>query len=172
MRLSFFWLFGICFICHLFRTIYMVLQSKQNLKYLNKSLYFLMFINMVVLWISWFKMCERDPYYLTLPSGSWWIGLGIFVIGIVMFFVSLIQLRAFEHTKRLVTTGVYRKIRHPMYFAFIMWLIGYPVFLQARLTLISAFIWIPNVLIWMHLEEKKLIKKFPDYSAYQKKTWF
>jgi protein-S-isoprenylcysteine O-methyltransferase Ste14 len=132
----------------------------------------IIFANMFLLWISWFQMCEVDPYYLSLPSGTWWIGLGLFALGVILFFVSLFQLRGFENTKRLVTNGVFGKIRHPMYLAFILWLVGYPIFLQAKLSLLSAIIWIPNVLIWRYFEEKELLEKFPGYSDYQEKTWF
>lgn len=72
---------------------------------------------------------------------------------------------------RLVTTGPYRWIRHPMYTA----VLGYTLALV--LDCFSA----PRLLAWMALvvvllrklafEERVLAERFAEYRAYQKRTW-
>jgi protein-S-isoprenylcysteine O-methyltransferase Ste14 len=72
----------------------------------------------------------------------------------------------------LITKGIYSKIRHPMYFGFILWLIGFPIFFGALFSCILSFLFIVNVLFWRYLEEKELEKRFPSYPDYKKTTIF
>ena len=59
-----------------------------------------------------------------------------------------------------------------MYLGFIIWIIGFPVYMNAAFTLASAIIWIPHILYWKVSEEKQLEQEFKDYQQYKKKTWF
>ena len=77
-----------------------------------------------------------------------------------------------EKTTVIVDNGIYGLIRHPMYFGFIIWIIGFPMFTNAAFTLASAIIWIPQILYWKISEERQLVKKYKDYAEYKKQTWF
>jgi protein-S-isoprenylcysteine O-methyltransferase Ste14 len=72
----------------------------------------------------------------------------------------------------LITTGIYSKIRHPMYLGFILWSIGFPIFFGALFSFILSFLFIGNILFWRYLEEKELIERFADYQEYKKTTIF
>jgi protein-S-isoprenylcysteine O-methyltransferase Ste14 len=88
--------------------------------------------------------------------------------------VALAQLgRSFSvmaESRRLVTTGPYRFLRHPLYLAEEIAMIG--VFLQfaSRWTALLLAIQIAFQLRRMHNEELVLIASFPEYTAYQRTT--
>jgi protein-S-isoprenylcysteine O-methyltransferase Ste14 len=154
------------------RTIYEILKHKQVLVP-NKLSFILMFINMILLWVSWFLLCKNDIYKIDLPSLTIYIGLLISVLGLIMFLTALFTIKTLEsYEGDLITTGIYSKIRHPMYLGFICWLIGFPLIFDAIFSLIFSFIFICNVLFWRYLEEKELLGRFPTYADYRKKTIF
>ncbi len=75
------------------------------------------------------------------------------------------------HITHLITTGVYRFVRHPMYSADIVLAWGVAV----AYPLVSVFfsvLWLTVVMIvWSYVEEAALIKKFGDeYLSYQETT--
>jgi protein-S-isoprenylcysteine O-methyltransferase Ste14 len=88
--------------------------------------------------------------------------------------VALAQLgRSFSvmaESRRLVTTGPYRFLRHPLYLAEEIAMIG--VFLQfaSRWTALLLAIQIAFQLRRMHNEELVLTASFPEYTAYQRTT--
>lgn len=76
-----------------------------------------------------------------------------------------------HHIIKLVTTGVYSKIRHPIYSADIAFALG--VFcLYPTLNIFLSIIWVIIMLfIWIFLEEKSLTDIFKhEYSEYMKKV--
>lgn len=71
--------------------------------------------------------------------------------------------------KKLVKTGIYSKVRHPIYSADIIIAIG--IFLMfPNLKIMVSVIWLIGVLVfWTYLEEKALTKKFKEeYNNYKK----
>jgi len=67
----------------------------------------------------------------------------------------------------LVTDGIYSKIRNPMCLVFIPWLPGLPIFMQPLFTLVSARLWVPQILYWKNTEEKALEKRCSEYEKYE-----
>jgi protein-S-isoprenylcysteine O-methyltransferase Ste14 len=59
-----------------------------------------------------------------------------------------------------------------MYLAFIFWLLGYAVYSEGLISLIFAVIFSINVVFWKKSEEKNLMKFYPEYEEYIKKTFF
>jgi protein-S-isoprenylcysteine O-methyltransferase Ste14 len=122
---------------------------------------------------GWFGMCVTDPWKIVLPDIIRWLFLGIFIIGLVLAFGALIQLRGVENIQHLVVDGIFKKLRHPMYMGFIFWILGWSVYQGAILSLVIGFIAIGNILYWRSLEEKELAMHYSDvYRAYQQTTWF
>ena len=137
----------------------------------NKRFITTLLVTMFFLWFSWFWMCFNDPYQMNLPFWVRYTGLAFFIIGFFLFIFSHMKIRG-QETDKLITTGIYSKIRHPMYLGFIIWIIGFPIFMNAAFTLASAIIWIPQILYWRVSEERQLEKKYKDYQEYKKKAWF
>lgn len=71
---------------------------------------------------------------------------------------------------RLITSGPYRWVRHPMYDAVLLLLMPWAFFTERP---INAILWIALcVVLWCKAarEEKLLHHKYPEYAAYAKKT--
>ena len=75
-----------------------------------------------------------------------------------------------NHT--LITTGIYKNIRHPMYSAHIIWAIAQVMILPNWIAGFSFLIVLtPHIFIRMGVEEKMLIEQFSDeYQAYMKRS--
>jgi len=154
------------------RTVFNILTYNKNPLAENKKIVYLIYIVMGILWFSWFQMCFTDPIKMNFPDVIRYIGFLLFLIGVFLFIFSHIGLRGFKEKGELITSGIYSKIRNPMYLGFIIWIIGFPLFMQSLITLVSSVIWISFFIYWKILEEKDLEKKFKEYRDYKKKTWF
>lgn len=132
-----------------------------------------MFFNMLILWSSWVLLCNFDIYKINLPVVIRYLGLALFCLGIIAFLMGLFTIKSLEsYEGDLITKGIYSKIRHPMYFGFILWLLGFPIFFGALFSFILSFLFIGNIFFWRSLEEKELIERFPGYTDYKKTTIF
>ena len=168
----FYFLVVICVVTHVIRTIYEILKHRQVL-IPNKFSFIIMFINMLLLWVSWFLLCKIDIYKIDLPFFTVYLGIIISVLGLIMFLTALFTIKTLESYKGdLITSGIYSKIRHPMYLGFILWLIGFPIIFDAIFSMILSLAFICNILFWKHLEEIELFDRFPTYLDYKKKTIF
>jgi len=169
--LLFYIFFAVCFLCYAIRSSYYVLANRGSELAESKRFINILYIVMFLLWFAWFYMSFNDPYRMNLPSWVRYIGLALFILGVFFFIFSHMKIRG-QETDKLVTTGIYSKVRHPMYFGFIIWIIGFPIFTNAGFTLASSIIWIPQILYWRRSEENKLAKKYDNYQEYKRGTWF
>ena len=164
--------FGICFIGYAIRTAFNVLAYRKHPWAENKKIVTLVFIVMGILWFSWFSMCFNDPVKMIIPVWLRYLGLLFFLIGFFLFVISHRKMKGFEDKGGLVTSGIYSKIRNPMYLGFMIWIVGFPVFTRSLISLASSPIWIAFIFFWKILEEKDLERKYVEYKAYKRKTWF
>jgi protein-S-isoprenylcysteine O-methyltransferase Ste14 len=168
----FFILFIVCTFTHIIRTVYEILKHKNILKPTNHS-FIIILINMLLLWASWFALCGLDIHRFDLPDIIRYLGISLVGLGIIIFVISLLTIKTLEsYEGDLITRGIYSKIRHPMYFGFILWLIGMPVFFGNLLASALSLAFIANVLFWRHLEEIELENRFSAYKEYKKTTIF
>ena len=173
MNTEFLSLFLICLLCHIIRSLYEILKYQNKVSAANKLVFGMVFIDMCVLWSTWFMMPEVDSVKLTLPQFLRIAGLVLFIIGILLFVYTLVRLKTLDNYKGdLVQDGLFAIIRHPMYLGFIFWMVGYSVFQQSQTTLLTSTIWILNVFFWRYIEEKQLERKYPAFREYKKKTLF
>ena len=168
----FFVWFGVCLVCYAIRTVFNVMIYHKHPWLENKKIMRFIFLVMGILWYSWFSMCFSDPVRMSIPDWIRYAGFIFFLTGVFLFLFAHIKMRGFEDKGRLVMTGIYSKIRNPMYLGFIIWIIGFPVFTRSLITLASSVLWIAFILYWKKLEEKELMSRFDHYRAYMKKTWF
>jgi len=171
--LVFYIFFGICFICFAIRTSHHVLKNRGSELAENRKVIKILFVVMFFLWFGWHGMVFNDPYEMNLTSWLRYIGLAIFIIGISLFIIPHLKIKGVENQDRgLITGGIYSKLRHPMYFGFMLWIIGFSIFMDSLFTIASSVIWIPQFLYWGISEEKELEKKYEEYGEYKRKTWF
>lgn len=162
----------VCVITHIIRTIYEILKHRNQIKP-DKLSFVIVFINMMLLWISWFTLCSLDVYRIKLISIFRISGFLLVGVGMIVFLIALFTIKTLEsYEGELITKGIYSKIRHPMYLGFILWLIGFPIGFGAFFPFLLSFFFIANVLFWRYLEEKELEQRFPTYLDYKKTTFF
>jgi len=150
---------------------------KFQLKIFFKPAYDLMlvFLQFFIISLHFFKWEFLPQKQIIQASAfSYFLGILIIIIAFIMMLVSIKDLgRNLSPFPRpiinsnLVTTGIYRFMRHPMYYSLIFISIGvfiiklsiYYLFLTISLALIIKF--------KIALEEKYLINKFKNYLLYK-----
>ncbi len=108
-----------------------------------------------------------------------WYYLAIQIFGICLVIWSVFEMRKskinvspeLREGAKLIRSGPYRIIRHPMYLATLIFIL--PLILDyftiGRLALFTALIITLN--LKLTLEEKLLTESFPDYENYKKSSW-
>jgi len=112
------------------------------------------------------------PVYVAL-IGDALVVLGLF-INIIVFRENTFGGSTIEtvEDQKVITTGPYALVRHPMYAGVLVMMIGVPLALDAWLGLVAAALLLP-ALIWRILDEEKLLKKdLPGYKEYTQKVHY
>ncbi|MGH8288363.1 MAG: methyltransferase family protein [Steroidobacteraceae bacterium] len=113
-----------------------------------------------------------------LPWTAWRIaGIAIAAPAFVLFVAARIELgRAFSVQAKattLVTSGVYSRIRNPIYVFGALLILGIIIWTGRPLLLLLFVVLIPLQLVRARREERVLTAKFgAAYLEYKKKTWF
>jgi protein-S-isoprenylcysteine O-methyltransferase Ste14 len=119
-----------------------------------------------------FKYLDR-PLYPVIH----YIGVTIILLGAVLFSLIVInfgQIMTPNPVPRaaavLKTNGLYRIVRHPMYFTVLVLMLGVILYFQAFFSLL----WLPVLfgffVLKTKMEEKFLSKKYVDYTEYSSRT--
>ena len=120
----------------------------------------------------------KDPQNLRLLS-IWNIaGLIFFVVGLTIAFVAVFTLRRFYSSTlviledhQLITHGIYRFTRHPIYFGVLIAIMGAPVYAPSLYGFLILSLLIPIFLNRIRMEEEVLTEEFGDaYRTYRKAT--
>ncbi len=127
-------------------------------------------------------------YFLFSPSLAWfqmpfpnwlrWFGVGLGILSIPFLFwvhYSLdrdwsITLK-FQVDHQLITSGPYRRIRHPMYTALILYMLSWVLVSASLLILVYYAISVLLIAVRIPREERMMLEKFGDkYRAYMKQS--
>jgi len=115
---------------------------------------------------------------LTAPrEGNWYAGLALAAVCTPFWIAARRQLGASfsvrPEARHLVTTGIYSKIRHPVYVFGTPAVVGALVALLGWGAVIIAVIVVPVEVLRAHREEAVLVETFgAQYIAYRERTWF
>ena len=111
---------------------------------------------------------------------SWFnvVGLISFVFGVSMYLKARLTLGKFFseklrllETHKLVTSGIYRHIRHPIYAAEMLLLLGFTLMLNSLLGFLVMLLFVPLILIRIPFEEAMLKEACSQqYNDYIKQT--
>jgi len=120
----------------------------------------------------------RQPENLYTLSTLNILGLALFVIGMTIAFVAVFTLRrsysgalVIREDHQLITHGIYRYTRHPVYLGVIMAILGLPIFASSLYGLLIMLVLIPIFLYRIGMEERLLTEEFGDaYRDYQETT--
>ena len=106
-----------------------------------------------------------------------WISLIVLALGDYFWINGIIDLREnfsiLPKTRKLITGGIYKKIRHPIYLGQILAAFSWFILIRSLFLLIFVVGITIVLLIRSKDEEKLLIKRFgKKYIKYTKNTWF
>lgn len=118
---------------------------------------------------------QRAPADLSLANV---LGLSLFVGGMTIAFVALFTLKMSYSSSlvirvdhRLVTHGLYRRVRHPLYLGVLVAISGAPVYASSWLGGLVLAGLVPLILMRIRMEEALLVEHFGDaYREYRART--
>ena len=119
-------------------------------------------------------------YVLFRPSlhdGTLLVGFLLLIVGIFIRIIALLQLRhnfstavVIKENSRLVTDGLYRFIRHPLYLAVLLMTIPGSLIFSCLFTWIFVAVTLYGILLRIQKEEQSLKEHYPEYSSYMKRS--
>jgi len=128
-----------------------------------------------VFFCSW-KSARQSQSLVDFAADSV-IGMALFVFGFVIIMAGHFTLwrnyssfLVIHKDHKLITHGIYRFIRNPIYLGTIMALIALPVFAGSLYGFLSSLLLIPVFLIRIRMEERMLSDYFQDSFQEYKKT--
>ena len=132
--------------------------------------------------IAWFVLIPIDVFHLQLlPPPHFTVsvfGAALFLAGFGILITALFQ-NAFavpivrdqsERGQVLIDTGLYARVRHPMYFGFLLFLIGIALWLESYASLLALPFVFVFVIARIFVEEKNLQETLPGYVEYMAKV--
>ena len=129
------------------------------------------------------SLAPIDIFYLNLSSNFEGniknIGLAIYIIG-MLFVMASMNANEFAETtvniqeergQKVIDTGIYSMVRHPMYTGFIFFITGVNIWLGTYLSLFLSLIFLAIALrSRINVEEKTLLDELDGYEEYCKKV--
>ena len=119
---------------------------------------------------------DRPPLF---PAGMSRTGGSVLcVVGLLLMFSAFAAIRSAvqiapepKRGAQLASTGVYRKLRHPIYTAILLLAIG--LFLRKPTATIAATAAavVVFLVIKVRFEEQLLLARYPEYAEYRNRTW-
>ncbi|WP_188464172.1 NnrU family protein [Marivirga lumbricoides] len=118
-------------------------------------------------------------YFMPINKSSESVGLIIATFGFLLTklsfkntsFRSFLGLKEEEKSPKLQKAGIYARIRHPLYTATILFLIGFAIFSPSYVNLLHAVCLFIYLMIGVQYEEKRLIRTFgKEYEDYKEQV--
>ncbi len=121
-----------------------------------------------------YNLPERVPF---ISTRHFYFYTGIMVLiltGGLINLVGLLTLRRsfsiMSEAREVITTGIFSKVRHPLYTGHFIMFFGSLCLRLHAYTIVLYILFALGQVFRARVEEKKLIRFFPAYRAYQKKT--
>ncbi|QDO94602.1 DUF1295 domain-containing protein [Formosa sediminum] len=112
-----------------------------------------------------------------LINGLYYFSILLMLLGFSLSGIALLQINTklspFPTPKlntTLHTNGAFKMSRHPIYTGILAITIGYGLYTTSLFKLLLAFLLLVLFYFKSKYEEQLLIKKFPEYAAYKRKT--
>ncbi|MCP4426253.1 MAG: isoprenylcysteine carboxylmethyltransferase family protein [Chloroflexi bacterium] len=111
------------------------------------------------------------PVHSIIGLALFFIGLTIMIVGQVTLWKNYSGTVVIREDHQLVTHGIYRFTRNPMYLGLIMGVMGLPLYVASLYGFLTSFLLIPIILNRIRLEEELLTAEFQDaYKKYKETT--
>jgi len=120
----------------------------------------------------------RHPRNLRQLSSWNVVGLTLFAVGLAVAMIAVFTLKRYYSSTlvirkghQLITHGVYKFTRHPIYFGALIACMGPPVYAASLFGFLTMLVLVPIVLNRIRMEEIMLTEEFGDaYETYMKST--
>ena len=131
----------------------------------------------IVVWFGWLVLIALDAKRWNLShmpvalnyAGAVLIPIGFFIVWLTFrensFAAPVIKIQK-ERGQRVISTGPYRIVRHPMYAGGILYMIGMPLLLGSWLGLLVLPLILGALSVRIFIEEDALRKGLPGYADY------
>jgi len=128
-----------------------------------------------LLFAAYFMDIDLFSFILPLWAGylCWFVfgvGVGIIVWGVISLNDNLTPMPRPKKTGDLISNGIYRFIRHPIYTGIFLSLLGYALYCQSGFRLTIACLMLLVFYYKSDYEESLLLERYEGYVAYKKKT--
>ena len=126
-----------------------------------------------------FALYFVDWQILNLGLGGWmhYVFLSLVIIGLLLVVLGILSLNAnfspFPTPKSnasLISHGIYKYVRHPVYSGIILSLFAYAFFSNSAFRVVITIALVALFYLKTNLEEKLLRARFPDYKQYMQQT--
>ena len=114
--------------------------------------------------------------WTSLPDWTPWAGAGIFILAYLMYAEVMRENAYLSRTievhqgQKVVDTGLYGIVRHPMYSATVFLFLTMPLILGSLVSFAVMLLYIPIISARMKNEEKVLSASLPGYREYMQKV--
>jgi len=112
----------------------------------------------------------------TLPFRAALVGLVMMNLGTIIVFIALNQnahaskILDINQEQALVDTGLYGKVRHPLYSGLCLMIVFFPIALGSVWGLPLALLFCASLMVRIHFEEDMLLKEMEGYEDYQSRV--
>jgi protein-S-isoprenylcysteine O-methyltransferase Ste14 len=121
---------------------------------------------------------DRNDFWIIGGDTVRWIGVVLFAAGgwlriwpVYALGNRFSGLVAIQPGHTLVTTGIYRRIRHPSYLGALVWTLGWGLAFRSGVGVVLAGLFIPPLVARIDAEEAMLAARFgEEYAAYRART--
>ena len=162
---------GLCFVGYCLRlAAHVILYTRGRNIFNFRALLIVIFLG----YLGWGYWCGADPLRMNIAARvAVPVGAALAAIGMALFLYSEIYKHGVGETEAIVSSGIYAKIRHPMYFGLILLHAGFPLIFRSFSAFVSTILWAGFIAAWTHFEEKNLERRFGRrYTEYKRQTWF
>lgn len=159
-----------------------ILPDKKAIKNEGKTTFFLRILLFVLL-LAFLILYSIYPPFMNLihvdfPIWLRWLGTLFAFIGVVLWIYSQAVLGKYwspqlqvQNEHKIITSGPYRVIRHPIYTSMFIWVIGLAIFTANIVFALIALLTIIGLILRVPKEEKMMIEQFGDeYKKYMQIT--
>ena len=116
---------------------------------------------------------NRRFRWIVLPEAVSWIAAGIFLLGYLLY-ARVLQENAWlsrtvevQENQRVVDTGLYGVVRHPMYMSTLLLFLSMPLVLGSAISFVIMLAYIPIIARRILNEEQVLVEGLAGYAEYR-----